>query len=303
MKNLLKPIYSKGFTLVEMAVVLVIIGLVLSGLLVSLSAQVEQKNFNENETTIDNIKEALLGYAMANGRFPCPAATPATGITAVEAFAGGGSPSNGMCAQFYNGFVPAITLGLSPTNTSGYILDGWNNPIRYAVFPLADGSTDSGGITRYLLTTTNGIKEANQNSSDTDSRCRDTLTLTYFTGMTYVGCKSLLFVCDASPVAGGLAASDCGTANSLSASTSSTTTAPRGGIILVVYSTGKNTPTGGTGTDEAANPNANSTNNDAVFVSHVPSAVGSTNGEFDDVVEWISANSVFAKLVQANQLP
>lgn len=293
MKNLLKPIYSKGFTLVEMAVVLVIIGLVISGLLVSLSAQVERKNFNETEATLDNIKEALLGYAMANGRFPCPAATPATGITAVEAFAGGGSPSNGMCAQFYNGFVPAITLGLSPTNTSGYILDGWNNPIRYAIFDLSDGTAS-----KSLLTATDGIKNANSNTTDTTDALCNTKT-----GMSYVGCKSLIFVCDASPAAGGAAASNCGTATSLSASTASTTAAPRGGVILVVYSTGKNTPTGGTGPDEAANSNANSTNNDAVFVSHVPSASGSTNGEFDDVVEWLSTNSVFAKLVQANQLP
>jgi hypothetical protein len=118
-------------------------------------------------------------------------------------------------------------------------------------------------------------------------------------GMSYVGCKSLIFVCDPSSVAGSaITSSDCGTAISLSASTASTTAEPRGGVILVVYSTGKNTATGGTGNDEAANLNT-----DAVFVSHVPSATDAANGEFDDIVEWISANSVFAKLVQANQLP
>lgn len=287
MKNLLKPIYSKGFTLVEMAVVLVIIGLVISGLLVSLTAQVEQKSFNETRATIDNVKEALLGYAMANGRFPCPAATPASGVTAVEAFAGGGNATNGLCAQFYNGFVPAVTLGLSPIDTSGYILDGWDNPIRYAIFDLSDGTASTS-----LLTETNGIKNANSGSTDADASCSTE------NGMSYVGCKSLIFVCDASPAAGGAAAVDCGTATSLSTSTSSTTAAPRGGVILVVYSTGKNTATGGTGDDEAANLNT-----DAIFVSHVPSAVGATNGEFDDIVEWVSANSVFAKLVQANQLP
>lgn len=287
MKSLLKPIYSKGFTLVEMAVVLVIIGLVISGLLVSLSAQVEQRSFNETRATIDNIKEALLGYAMANGRFPCPAATPVSGVTAVENFAGGGNASNGLCAQFYNGFVPAITLGLSTTDTSGYILDGWNNPIRYAISDLSDGAASTS-----LLTQTDGIKNANSSATDADASCSTE------NGMSYVGCKSLIFVCDASPAAAGAVATDCGAATSLSASSASTTAAPRGGVVLVVYSTGKNTATGGTGNDEAANLNA-----DSVYVSHVPSAVGTANGEFDDIVEWISANSVFAKLVQANQLP
>jgi prepilin-type N-terminal cleavage/methylation domain-containing protein len=264
----LRQTYQNAFTLVEMAVVLVIIGLVLSGLLVSLSAQVEQKSFNETETTIDNIKEALLGYAMANGRFPCPAVTPATGITAVEAFAAGGNATKGNCSGFFNGYVPSVTLGLSPTDTSGYVLDGWNNPIRYAIANLSDDANAT-----YIFTKSSGMKTAN--STTCSPNC----------GMTWIASQTLLSVCSTGT---GIASGAC----------SSATTRLTQGAVMVIYSTGKNTATGGTGTDEAANLDA-----DAAFVSHVPFGVGATNGEFDDLVEWTAASSIFSHLVQANQLP
>jgi len=120
--------FSKGFSLVEMSVVLAILGLVVGGLFAPLSAQMEQKGINDTKASIDKVEQALIGYAMANGRFPCPAAAPGVGVTAVEDLTGGNT-TNGNCARFFNGFVPAVTLGLSPTNATGYILDGWNNPI------------------------------------------------------------------------------------------------------------------------------------------------------------------------------
>ncbi|HEY8119649.1 MAG TPA: prepilin-type N-terminal cleavage/methylation domain-containing protein [Methylophilaceae bacterium] len=286
-----KRIIFRGFTLVEMAIVLVIIGLTIGTLTATISAQVEHRDLSETRNTLENIKESLLGYAMANGRLPCPAQTPGTGIIGVEYFSGGspaGTSANGLCGQFYDGFVPAATLGLSPANTSGYILDAWNNPIRYAVFDLSDGT-----VSKDLLTATDGIKNANINGTSTDASCSTK------SGMEFVGCMSLLYVCDASPTAAaGDVAADCGTATSLSRSTSS-----RGGVVFVVYSTGKNAATGGTGKDEAANPNSNSTNNDPVFVSHDPSGSGAAGGEFDDLMVWVSPNTIFARLVQANKLP
>ena len=257
--------YQKAFTLVEMAVVLIIIGLVISGLLVSLTAQVEQRNFNETRASIENVKEALLGYAMANGRFPCPAVAPTGVVTAVE------SPVNAAttgvaCTNPLNGYVPGVTLGLSPKDTGGYVLDGWNNPIRYAISNVSDG-------TYFIFTNSTGMKNASAGA-----------------GTTYIAAQTLLTACST-----GTGIAVVGTVGSCSGTSTRLTQA----AVLMVYSTGKNTCTGGgVGTDEAANLNA-----DTAFVSHVPSAVGVTNGEFDDIVEWISANNVFAKLIQVNQLP
>jgi prepilin-type N-terminal cleavage/methylation domain-containing protein len=260
--------YHKAFTLVEVAVVLVIVGLVISGLLVMLTAQVEQKNLNKTREMIGNVKESLVGYAMANGRFPCPAAAPAIGVTAVEAFVAGGSIVDGTCSSFLNGYVPSVTLGLSPTDTSGYVLDGWENPIRYAIVNLSDDVNVT-----YIFTKSSGIKTANS------------LTCNPNCGINWIANQILLSICSTGT---GIAGGAC----------SGITTRLTQNAAIVIYSTGKNTSTGGTGIDEAANLNA-----DRAFVSHVPSAVGTANGEFDDIVEWISVNSVFAKLVQANQLP
>lgn len=114
-----------GFSLVEMAVVLVIIGLLVGSLLVPLSTQMEQQRRSSTISLLDEVKEALLGFAVANDRLPCPAIPASAGV---EAPLGGGNCTN----QF--GFVPAVTLGLSgDTNADGLLLDAWSNPVRYSV--------------------------------------------------------------------------------------------------------------------------------------------------------------------------
>jgi hypothetical protein len=40
--------------------------------------------------------------------------------------------AGGLCGQ-QAGFLPAATLGIQPTDTQGFALDGWGNPLRYAV--------------------------------------------------------------------------------------------------------------------------------------------------------------------------
>jgi prepilin-type N-terminal cleavage/methylation domain-containing protein len=122
---------NAGFTLIEMAMVLMIVALLLGGLLPTISSQVEQRNVTETRKQLDEIQQALIGYAVINDRLPCPA-DPTAG-TGVESFASGHSAADGVCSNFYNGYVPATTLGLSGTNNSGYIVDAWGNPIHYAV--------------------------------------------------------------------------------------------------------------------------------------------------------------------------
>lgn len=130
----------RGFTLTELAVVLVIIAVLMGGLLVPLSAQRDAQAFNDTQRQLAEIREALLGFAAVNGRLPCPASPGATGV---ENPAGGGA-----CANPWNGFLPAITLGIGPTDAQGYALDAWNNRIRYAV------TTANSNV----FTTTNGVK-------------------------------------------------------------------------------------------------------------------------------------------------
>lgn len=115
-----------GFTLVEMAIVLVIFGLVLSALLLPLSAQRGQVAQTQTVNTLENAKQALLGFAQANGRLPCPATIGSKGLEDQ-------TPANsGKCTQ-ETGLLPAATLGIQPINPEGFAVDNWNNPIRFAV--------------------------------------------------------------------------------------------------------------------------------------------------------------------------
>ncbi len=115
---------QKGFTLVEMAMVLLIVALLLGGMLVPLSAQMEQRNISDTQKALSEIKEAIIGYALANGQLPCPAiATIPTG----QANAGIAQtpPCTGTNSS---GVLPWATLGVSET-------DAWGNRYTYRVTP------------------------------------------------------------------------------------------------------------------------------------------------------------------------
>jgi type II secretory pathway pseudopilin PulG len=114
--------------LLEMTIALLIAALLLNGLIPNLSARIEQQRVTEARRQLAEIREALTGYAIAHGRLPCPAAPAGDGA---ESYAAGGNASNGKCANFYDGYAPAATLGLP--NANGYALDPWHRRIRYAV--------------------------------------------------------------------------------------------------------------------------------------------------------------------------
>jgi prepilin-type N-terminal cleavage/methylation domain-containing protein len=120
---------SAGFSLVEMAVVLVILGFVISALLLPVAAQRDQAYRTQTENQLEIARRALIGFAQTKGRLPCPATSLSNGL---ESPSGGTSSAQLFCAQDV-GFLPAATLGIQPINSDGYAVDGWENPIRYAV--------------------------------------------------------------------------------------------------------------------------------------------------------------------------
>ncbi len=92
------------------------------------------RRHEETRRILDEAREALLGFAAAHGRLPCPASAGSRGM---ESFAAGGDALNGNCSNFHGGFLPAASLGLPPLDPEGFARDGWGthaNRIRYAVF-------------------------------------------------------------------------------------------------------------------------------------------------------------------------
>ena len=115
---------NKGFSLVELSIVILIMGLLLGGLLLPLSVQRENARLTAAAEQIDDIEAALFGFALTNGYLPCPATPTSLGTAAT---------SGGGCSSAH-GFVPASTLGLRGTrNADNLLLDPWASPVRYSV--------------------------------------------------------------------------------------------------------------------------------------------------------------------------
>jgi prepilin-type N-terminal cleavage/methylation domain-containing protein len=112
------PRRQGGFTLVEIAIVLLIVGLMIGGLIAPLSSQIEQRHVTDTKRAMDEAREALFGFALRNGYLPCPAISASNGLE---------DRGNTGCNKRY-GFLPWATLGVSR-------LDGWNRLMGYSVTP------------------------------------------------------------------------------------------------------------------------------------------------------------------------
>jgi prepilin-type N-terminal cleavage/methylation domain-containing protein len=273
--------FRAGFTLVEMAVVLAIVGLLLGSLMYTLSGQTEQRNFEETRRRLEQARELVLSFAIVSGRLPCPAryASAASHSQGLETFCTGAAPAtcagtettvaqtHGNCSNYYDGYIPAATLGLTAVDSSGFATDAWGNRLRYVVTkkndPTTCAVTPPSNLTP-LMTSASNLK-------------------------TYgIACQpNDLLVCRS---ATGITSSDCGPAVNAIMTTST--------VVGVIYSTGKNGATGGTGPDEAANLDGN-----PIFVSHTPTPSSAANGEFDDQMTWITVGELYNKLIGAGKLP
>lgn len=107
-----------GFSLVELAIVLIIIGFILSMLLTPLSAQRELSARLQTQKLLNDANEALVGYAIVNGYLPCPdtKAIP-DGIENRKA--------NGTCVKD-DGILPWNTLGVER-------VDAWEHYFGYHI--------------------------------------------------------------------------------------------------------------------------------------------------------------------------
>lgn len=228
MKDIKINIVFKGFTLVEMAIVLMIVGLLMAAFLTPLAAQLQQNRINEARNDLSEIKEALQGFISVNLSLPCP-----------DTFGGDGiadpciGPLNNSTSM--GGNVPWVTLGTKPT-------DPWGRRYQYRV---------NNAFTVPLTLATNATVGNLQVCTN--------------------------FTCGASD------------ANSVPA---------------VIYSSGANGAVQPpVGADELENTMVAGITFDGRFVNHEFAQATAVNGEFDDVVDWLSTSVLIGRLVAAGQLP
>jgi prepilin-type N-terminal cleavage/methylation domain-containing protein len=111
-----RPARHAGFTLVEMAVVLLILTLLAGSLTVGLSSHLARRAEAATDEALSEARDALLGYVVRKGFFPCPAKSATDGAEDRDA---------GNCRKTV-GLLPWAALGIQG-------VDGWSHRLRYAV--------------------------------------------------------------------------------------------------------------------------------------------------------------------------
>jgi prepilin-type N-terminal cleavage/methylation domain-containing protein len=122
---------ESGFTLIEMAVGLLVLSLLLATLLSPIAAQIDQRKISDTQNALNLITDALTGYALSKGYLPCP-----DKISGAASLPNDTGPNDGAedlnaagtaCTAINNeGNLPWTTLGIPPT-------DAWGNFYRYRV--------------------------------------------------------------------------------------------------------------------------------------------------------------------------
>ena len=197
--------HQRGFTLTELTIVLVIVALLIGGLMMPLSTQRDVQNLNETQKSLAEIKEALLGFAVINGRLPCPSTTtdPASvnygledaacnniegylpwkslGVSEIDAWGSrrnsAGEPFTGFWRYRVDGaFAVAFTLSSVPSsnlviqNASGNAMTqaSPNNPVAIIYSTGPDRTANGQNIDTDAGTTTDAIYQSGEMSSAFD---------------------------------------------------------------------------------------------------------------------------------------
>ena len=124
------PCRESGFTLIEIAIAIVIISLLLGGLLGPLSVRVEQQERERTKAILEEIKEALYGFAIVNGRLPCPDSNVPND--------GRENLTSGACTNAA-GTLPWVDLAVPE-------LDAWGRRFRYRVTPYYADDVSAGTV-------------------------------------------------------------------------------------------------------------------------------------------------------------
>lgn len=279
-----------GFTLIEIAIVLIIVSILLGYTVALFPKQQELKQYRAVDKEMDEIIAAIVGFAQVNGRLPCPS-IPASG--GMENYDTG---NNDGCEN-YGGFVAVNTLGITGRlNEDSLLQDPWGNPYRYYV---TNNDFNISGLSDF--TTPGEMRAVGLVDSDDDG---------------YIDLDGRYLICDDN---GTTTNDECTGANEVFGRANGA--GQYGGAPFVLISHGKNWSEGAAVGDELENMGSTLTTAIVPAIPNGPAAtpyllknvganettfVKRTTGsadDFDDIVKWISPNVLFSKMIEADQLP
>jgi prepilin-type N-terminal cleavage/methylation domain-containing protein len=277
-----------GFTLVEIAIVLLIVTILLGYTVALFPSQQRLKQYRAVDRQMDQLIDAIIGFAQVNGRLPCPAQPDDVGVEDINGVVG---------CNTYAGFVPVNTLGLDGRiNEDSLLTDPWGNPYRYYVTDV--DTVISGTVGRSDFTSPGEMRAVGLADTDDDG---------------YIDLDGRYLICDS---IGSSASNKCTGANTVFGQFFDDGGPPGdryAGAPFVLLSMGKNWSEATAG-DELENSGdttvtgtasgnpyllKNVAGNETTFVRRP----GGQADSFDDVVRWVSPSILFSRMIQAGQLP
>ena len=264
-----KTTSQSGFTLVEIAIVLIIVTILLGYTVAMFPIQQELRQYRQANAEMEEIKDALIAFAQVNGRLPCPDTAEGSGaaVNGEEERTEEAFPTLDTCNSIY-AFLPAKTLGIQGDfDAISRLLDPWGEPYRY------------------------GVSDGSESGDPADNPEDNFVDQNNIKAVGIGGMEGDIFVCNNST-----------NAATYLTCTAAGTTKVMSKISAIIVSTGKDQ---GRVSSNIQNENMDNFNNagqdDRVYVHTQRN--DTSGGEYDDVVKWLPTNLLLSKMIEADQLP
>ncbi|MAE51759.1 MAG: hypothetical protein CMH27_08100 [Micavibrio sp.] len=147
---------SRGFTLIEMAVALMIIGLIMAPAIASYSLYKTKEKIDHTSNSMDRVQGAISGYLQTHGRYPCPAALDLDSTDVQYGYENCAAAAPSVYTATSQNPDPLLTnknvlIGTIPFRTLNLeeddMIDGYHSRLTYAVTEML---TDAATYEHYL---------------------------------------------------------------------------------------------------------------------------------------------------------